>query len=261
MHDAAHEPAKHGAAHHPGVGHYAEAFLGLEVGEDQRADAVAHHRGNYEIRRDDKEALFLLEIRDALHEIIPVTGKGIGFFCGRNLRLLQADLRFKRGGDRKRGRVEQEQRREADMFIAPGGDRHHQRRKRVDHAGDGIGLCVVPFADEHGVEAVVGHKVHAVDRADDDAEEEQQCIIEHPALQQEEDDEVQPCREIIQAPDDLRAGKTIQVRPCDGGHDDLGQVVYHHENGIKQRGARIIKDQEAQGKAGDGVAEHRDDRA
>jgi len=151
MYSAAHKPSQNRAPHHPGIGHYPEAFLRFEVRQDERTAAVTHHHRYHEIRCDDKQSLFLFQIGNALLEVILITGKGIRFFCRRNLRFLHADLRFKRGCDGKCSRIKEKQRREAHMLITPGGNGHHQRGKRVDHAGDGIRLGIVPFADEHGI--------------------------------------------------------------------------------------------------------------
>ena len=169
-----------------------------------------------------------------LLEVILITGKGIRFFCRGNLRFLHADLRFKRGCDGECSRIKEKQRREAHMLITPGGNGHHQRGKRVDHAGDGIRLGIVPFADEHGIQAVICNEIHAVNRADDNAKAKQQRVVEQSPAQQEENDEVERGGKIVKRPYRFRSGEAVEIRPCDGRHDYLGEFVNHHEDRVQQ---------------------------
>ena len=47
----------------------------------------------------------------------------------------------------------------------------------------------------------------------------------------------------------LFPGKAVQIRPRNQGHDDLGQVVGHHVQGVEEGAAGVIQHQQAYCKA------------
>lgn len=174
---------------------------------------------------------------------------------------LGADLRLRRRGDEEAQRVDAEQRRNAEEIIKVRCDRDDERRERLQHARDGVGLGVVPLRDQQGIEAVVGDIVDAVDRADDKAEDREHRKAEPAAAQDQRSDKVDPGGKEVQRVDRLLARKAVEDRAREDRHDDLRQRKCRNIDGIEQVRARVIQYEQAQREAGHRIAQHRDHAA
>lgn len=220
------------------------------------------------IHRDRPEPAFFFQVRKPVREIgteAPEAEMLLRMRCG--VRFGRADLRFKDRGDEKAQRVEQKQRGKADSFVTNARDRHHDRAgERIDEAGDRVRALIVSAADERRIKAVVGHGVHAVDAADEHGHQQKDRIVKISAAQQEIQPEKDRARKKIQRIDDPLSRKTVEVRPREERKYDARQAVAHHKQRVQEYRARVIEHEKADGKAGDGAAEHgyhraeRDDR-
>ena len=76
------------------------------------------------------------------------------------------------------------------LVIDQGGDGLGHGGDGPKHAGDGVCLGVVALGDEVGVKAVVGHHIHPVDGADEQAEAQHQRVEEPPAAQDQKQDQI-----------------------------------------------------------------------
>ena len=239
--------------------------------EVRQRDDLRRARGQHaecEIDGHAQKPLFTHQIAKALFDVAQeLAARGMLLFERERGTLLfdvvflGADLRLRRRGDEEAQRVDAEQRRNAEEIIKVRCDRDDERRERLQHARDGVGLGVVPLRDQQGIEAVVGDIVDAVDRADDKAEDREHRKAEPAAAQDQCSDKVDPGGKEVQRVDRLLARKAVEDRAREDRHDDLRQRKCRNIDGIEQVRARVIQYEQAQREAGHRIAQHRDHAA
>ena len=180
---AAQRTAHQQRAPHKGVYVLAVFKRALEIGQRNDLRCAAGQRAESEVARHRQQALFSQQILDALLNIQQQLTSGtlllrhvlLSLF---DIALLCSDLRLSDGRDEEAHGVGRQQRRDADLIVGEGGHGDHHRRQRLQHAGDGVGLGVVALCDKHRVEALVGHHINTVDRADNQTAHHQHRKIE-----------------------------------------------------------------------------------
>ena len=226
----------------------------------------ASQRAEREVARHGQQALFAPQEAEALPDV-PQQPPGGGLPLRRrgplrlDVLLLRSDLRLRDGGGEEAHSVDAQQRRDAHLVVEIGGNRDHHRCQRLQHAGDGVGLGVVSLRNEHGVKALVGHHVHAVDGTDDEAPHRQHREAEPPLTEDQRRRGVDARGDKVQRVDGALPGKAVKDGAGKDRRDDLWRRERGDVDGVQQRRVGIVQHQQAQGEAGHGVAQHGDDAA
>ena len=190
MHQTAHGTAHHHHAPHHHVDVLAVFEGAFEVGQRDDLRRAGGQRAEGEVARHRQQALLAPQEAEALSDV-PQQPPGGGLPCRHcgalhlDVPLLRPDLCLRDGGGEEAHGVGAQQRRNAYFVVNVGGDGDHHRRQRLQHAGDGVGLGVVALRDEHGIKALIGHHIDAVDGADDKAPDSQYRKAE-PSLAQDQ---------------------------------------------------------------------------
>ena len=174
--------------------------------------------------------------------------------------LLVADSALKAGGGEEASRVGCKYRSGAAQQIVDG--RRHRRghgRDRPEHAGHRVGPLGISRGNEIGIEAVVGHGVHAVNGPQGHTAPQQQGIVHPSALQQQIHEGEDARAGVVQGIDHLLSAHSVQVWTRQQGHDHHGQLVADVEEHIEKRGARVVQHHQTDAEAGQGGAHHGDE--
>ena len=223
----------HGTAHHHHAPHQhvhifavVEGTLEVRQGDDLRR--APGQRAEREVARHGQQALFAPQEAEALPDV-PQQPPGGGLPLRRrgplrlDVLLLRPDLRLRDGGGEEAHSVDAQQRRDAHLVVEIGGNRDHHRCQRLQHAGDGVGLGVVSLRNKHGVKALVGHHVHAVDGTDDEAPHRQHREAEPPLTEDQRRRGVDARGDKVQRVDGALPGKAVKDGAGKDRRDDLGR--------------------------------------
>ena len=192
-----------GTAHHHHAPHqhvhvFAVGERPLEIGQRDDLGRAAGQRAECEIARHRQQSLLAPQEPEALPDVPQQPPCG-GLSRRRrgllrlDVLLLRPDLRLRDGSGEEAHGVDAQQRRDAHLVVDVGGDGDHHRRQRLQYAGDGVGLGVVPLRDQQGIKALVGHHIDAVDSADNEAPHRQYRKAEPAPAQNERRHGVDAC--------------------------------------------------------------------
>ena len=261
MEQAAQRTAHQQCTPHKGVYVLAVFKRALKIGQRDDLRRTASQCAEGEIHRHRQQALFSQQILDALLNIQQQLTSGapllrhvlLPLF---DIALLCSDLRLSDGCDEEAHGVGRQQRRDADLIVGKGGHGDHHRRQRLQHAGYGVGLGVVALCDKHRVEALVGHHINTVDRADDQTAHHQHRKIEPAPAEDQRRRQKYPRRDEVQGIDHPLSGEAIQYRTGENGHHDLRHGKGSDIDGVQHTGLCVIQHQQTQRKPGHTVPQH-----